>query len=217
MYFYDGVAPENITVIGTRHYQQDQYMPYPDAAYRYINHNRKDIGYESFSVEYLKRRYESYLSPDTIINKDNRDWPELYEKMIDKSSGMCGTIQKHSVLNDLTGFWVYLQPYGKEYYLDQRWDFIQSFRILENCIDFLYMDGPYPYLIKSVEAGENSEIVISTQNYQNEEEFVFKLIDKKRKIYDFLGSYVTPASNSSNFELIQYANRSGDLIIPFGF
>ena len=209
LHFFNDEAPEEITVIGARYYKQDAYLPFPDAEYRYINHAKVNVGHEQFSEEYLKERYASFFFRDTF-----NSWPEVYRNMVDQALEIIGPVREYPVIENYTGYWVYLEKYGEEYYLDQCWDFIPSFQIEEDRIHILSMDGPFPYMIRSAGRDEKGGIIINTQygNSEKESGFVLECIDEARKVYRFDSAYVTPAVNSSDFKLIQYANRSGDLI-----
>lgn len=206
LYYPNGVAPKNITFIGAQ-YHQDGDNKYVD--YKYINHDQTEISRREFTPHHIDSIYQWHLDDDRA-NQNTYDILLKRSKKEAKIGVISDSISKY------LGYWVYLEKYNNQYYLADNWDFILSFKIEADKVVFRYMDGPMPCVIESFRVDDRGDFILKMEG---EEVHYGTLIDPKRGIYEFRSDggkrYITRAQNYSMFDVISYANNTGDLIFPW--
>lgn len=203
LHYRDLGPADSITVIESRHYQIKNEGLYRE--YRYINHNRYSPAHHYFEEATLDSVYKSYWK--------RPDYTEFYERYLHPRLDSISSKSIDPVIKRYKGYWVYLTEYKGEYYLDDVWDWRCSFHISDSILTHHYMDGPFPE--KIVEAVSTPEGGISIL-YDGNNLMNLELLESKREIYRSEGGgiwlFMTPARNIHSFEIIEYANNTGDMI-----
>lgn len=213
LFFIDEVdiSSDSITVLHTDHYVHNDSLK--DSVYKFIVHNKESKFYERFMPQKLESDYEAYFKMSR--DKEGRIMPqsfgdEYYKILRDEQEKVDG-LNLNPALEKYSGYWIYLTLYDNKYYIKDEWGGgIASFRIVDRVFDYLYMDGPYPKLINDFEVYDNGDFKV---RFTDESEYLFELVDHKLKVYKCNGRFAVKADRANKFELIEYANRSGNLFI----
>jgi hypothetical protein len=193
------VAPsDSITVIGTNHVRLGDGESYRE--YRFIVHSRYDRLHYWFESSTLDSIYNSYQT--------DSDYARLYEEHLKPKLDSTRTEYIDPAIGDFTGYWVYLTEYEGDYYLDDTWVWHRSFHIGDTIFTRHEMDGPLPAKIEKAVVSDGTLFLYDKEGNTGQ----FEPLDANREIYGYGCGFVAPARAIHNFEMIQYANNTGDLI-----
>lgn len=209
LYFTDGgnISPsERITVIGTNHHYSKSYGQYLE--YKFIVHGKNTTYHKPFTSESLDKVYKSYFSGEDEIYKD---YPTYYNERLEKQKKLASETNIDSSINNYIGYWIYLKKHDNQFYIDDIWAWTASFHLSETTMTDHYMDGPYPTIITYFKEDTNGDLLFKL--VESDDTIRYKLVDKELRIYlTNDGYYTVPAQNANEFEIIEYANNTGDLI-----
>lgn len=190
---------DSITVIETRYHKTEGKELYRE--YRFITHNRYSSAHRFFESRYLDSVYMSYF--------DGPDYREFYEQQLPDS---LKSEYIDPAIGDFNGYWVYLAEYKGDYYLDDDWSWNISFHIADSVKSELYMDGPVPRKIRTATALPQGGLLL---RFHEGDSLRIEAVDARRGVYRLSGEndyFTAPARAVHNFEIIQYANSTGDVI-----
>ena len=116
---------------------------------------------------------------------------------------------------DFNGYWIPLTEHDGDYYLDDYMGDLGTFHIADSIITRPSMDGLNEYKIRKATALPDGGVAIeySDDNPHLDDTYTIKPFDREREVYRYQDSYfITPARAIHNFEVIVWANNTGDLI-----
>lgn len=185
---------DSFTVAGAEYYGDN-------AVYAIIVHEKQSKGHSSFEPETIEKW--------RILRTD-----EWVDKQLEGCDTLCGKSKINARLfQELKGFWVHVQKYKGEYYLQNDWACLIAYELTDSTWLRINMEV-IPELLSGI-SGNAGKFVIETtaQNWE------FQLIDPERKIYrvnsGFGNAYLIPAGKIHDFEIIEYINTTGDLTDAF--
>ena len=197
---------DSITVIETHYRKAEGKELYRE--YRFITHNRNSPAHRFFESRYLDSVYMSYLNDPS--------YRDFYDQMLPDS------VKSEYIapeIRNFNGYWVNLKEYKGDYYLDDDWSWHISFHIADSVKTDLYMDGPYPRKIRTATMLPQGGILLhyhradSLHSYKYDSLHI-EAVDIQRGVYRLSGEsdyFAAPAQAVHNFEIIQYANSTGDI------
>jgi len=211
LFFERGIAPfsssDSITVIKAYHSLfKEAYQKLFDVThyreYHFIVHNRHTRAHSFFESSLFDKEYHTDYFLNTYEQVHRPMFDTIPTKLIDP------------IIKDFVGHWVYLTEHNGNYYLNNRWNFNASFNVTDSMFYWHYMDGPDPRkIIEAVPLPENKGIslVFTWDNMKIE------VVDKEKSVYRSFQSfnqqfYVAPARAIHNFEIIEGANNTGELM-----
>lgn len=187
---------DSITVINAL-YRQDKEEVYRE--YHFIVHNRHSYAHNHFENTTLDSIYKASMAMEhnRYITEMLLQFDSIQSKHIDLA------------IKDFKDYWIYLKEYKGTYYLNDPWDFRQSFCISDSLFYTYDMDGPYPQkIMEAIPLPRNGISIICN----NGATFKIELLDKERFVYLLDEKYfVAPTRAIHNFEIIQYTNTTGDI------
>ncbi len=198
------VPVDPITVLEAYHHCDKEYGKY--SQYKFIIHSNNTPFHKPFTPQALDKTYKTYFDK----NKEHSDfyvenYNTYYNQQIEKYKNNIDTVKVDSIIKKYTGYWIYLSRYKGKFYLDDHWAWLSSFHISDSILTEHYMDGPAPFFIRCFEVNKNGDFRLNDEHYE--------LVDDNLCVYKSLhGSYIVPARNANKFEIIEYANNTGDLI-----
>lgn len=175
-------------------------------SYKFIVHNKRSSYHKKFTPKRLDKVYKSYFEVDQDFpNNYSEDLVTSFNLEIEKQKKAIDTITIDPLIKNYKGYWIFLSRYKGKFYLDDHWTWLASFHISDSIITSHAMDGPSPMLIRNFEVKRNGNFYLNDQ--------LHVLIDSKLFIYKSPdGGYIVPAWNANKFEIIEYANNTGDLM-----
>ena len=170
--------------------------------YHFIVHNHHSSAHHKFEGSHFDKEYEKEI------------YRTHYEQVFRARLEATPSEYIDPAIKDFNGHWVYLKEHNGNYYLNDRWDFISSFCIADSVFIYHYMDGPDPR--KIVEAISLPENGISIHFIGGHMEI--EVIDKEKSVYRFTDRFnkvrsIAPTQAINNFEIIQYANNTGEVVV----
>lgn len=207
LFFTEFDPADSITVIETHYRKAEGKELYRE--YRFITHNRNSPAHRFFENRYLDSVYMSYLN--------DPNFREFYEQMLPDS---VKSEYIDPAIRNFNGYWVNLTEYKGDYYLDDDWSWHISFHIADSVKTDLYMDGPYPRKIRTATALPQGGVLLRYHRADSLRSFKYdslriEAVDIQRGVYRLSGErdyFTAPAQAVHNFEIIQYANSTGDII-----
>ena len=200
LYFLNIRPSDSITIIKTVYYQ-DMYREY-----HFIVHNRYSNAHRYFEASTLDSIYNAYMTNESYLcYYENYLQPQL------------DTVQSRRIdlaIKYFNGYWIYLEEYNGNYYLNDEWNWHPSFHIADSVFTIHYMDGPHPQKILEAVSLQGKGISILCDG--DKEPVKIEVFDKSQSIYRLFVKgqiyFIAPARAIHNFEIIQYTNSTGDMI-----
>lgn len=202
LYFLDSLeTSDSITVLEVIHNFSREFGKY--SQYKFIIHNKNTPFHKRFTSETLDNVYKAYFIKKQPYHDPLR-FSASFNTEIEKQKKDISSIKIDPLIHNYKGYWIYLSKYKGQFYIDDHWAWLGSFHISDSLLTKHYMDGPTPFVIESFKIKGNGNF------YLNDE--LYELIDKNLYIYKHAGMYIVPAWNVHKFEIIEYANNTGNLI-----